>query len=154
MKDMNKSVLAVLYIILGILFICMKGDVISLAMTLVGIALLLSSLPDFKNKALTPAIIKAVAGVCIIVFGWAFVSLALYVLAVILILQGGMQLWTLLKGSRPAGGAQQILAYVMPAASLLAGICLLFNQGGTISWVFILTGILLLVEGVSALVKK
>lgn len=152
MSANNKLLSAIVSVVLGVLLIIMQKDVISFALTLIGIALIVSAVMDFSKQATQNGIIKAVIGAVIIAFGWLFVSAAVYILAAILVLQGILQIVDTYKlHSSLPGGAQKAFSYSKPVISLLAGICLLFNQGGTISWVFIVCGILLVAEGVIAL---
>ena len=50
------------------------------------------------------------------------------------------------------------MLYIAPILNILLGLLLLFNQGGTLAWIFIVVGVLLIVDGVmllcSALSKK
>lgn len=151
MKSVKKDNLlyAVLYAALGILFMIMKGGVISVALTIIGAGVILMAVSDFSNGLTATGILKAVLGVCIIVFGWMFVSLALYILSAVLIVQGIFGLISAKKYASPGDGkAHTAFAYMKPAANLIAGIFLLINQSRAVDWVFIAVGALLLVEGI------
>lgn len=146
---------AAISIVLGLMLLIMKDDVISIALTILGIAVIISAIVDFKNKMTNSAIIKAVIGVCILLFGWLFVNLALYILAAAIIISGLLQISDISKLSPvnlPA--KEKALLYLKPVLTVLAGACLLFNQGGTIAWVFTATGILLIAEGILDLVHS
>lgn len=152
MKSNNKWLWSILYIALGTMFIIMKDGVISAAMTVAGIAAIIMAIVDFSNKNTAVGVVKAVIGVCVIIFGWMFVSLALYILAAILIISAVFQMIQLWRMVLPeSSSVQKIFLYLRPIASLLAGIFLLFNQKGSLAWVFTVSGILLLVEGVLSL---
>ena len=137
----TKSLGAIAMIVLGALFIILKGSVISIAMTLVGVVLILFGIQDVSKHIANAGAAKIVAGVCVILFGWVLVSLACYVLAVILIVHGIIQLREI------SHSMHRRLAWIRPAASVIAGLCLLFNHGGTIDWVFLVAGILLIIDG-------
>ena len=51
------------------------------------------------------------------------------------------------KRSKGDNLLQTIGQYAIPALCLLIGILLLFNQGGTVAWVFVLSGIVTVLEG-------
>ena len=88
---MNKNegiVSSIIYIALGLMLIIMKGSVISLAITILGVAVLISAIMDLVNKLTNIGIVKAVIGVCILAFGWMFIDLALYILAASIIVMG------------------------------------------------------------------
>ena len=44
-----------------------------------------------------------------------------------------------------------VMLYIAPILNILLGLLLLFNQNGTVAWVFIVTGVLLIVDGVMLL---
>lgn len=148
MKKTEKIIAALLTIALGIILIVLKGSVISIAMTVLGIGLIVLGCIDLYNRRIPPCIIKIVVGVVVILFGWLLVSAVLYVLAAALIIVGCIMLYELIKrGERGCNLWQLLCKYAMPVLCLLIGILLLFNQGGTIAWVFIISGILVILEG-------
>ena len=139
---------AALSILLGILLIVMKNSVISIAITVCGVVLLISAVMEFIAGMVHSGIIKAVVGVCVLVFGWMFVNLALYILAAAIIIMGLMQIVNIHKYAPVnQSGAEKVVSYLQPAAAVIAGACLLFNQGGTVSWLFVFAGVLLIVQG-------
>ncbi len=151
-RDFSPVLNAILTILLGVLFIVLKQNVIKYAMTVFGVVLLVLAVVDLIDHIIPAAIIKAVIGVLAIVFGWVLVSAALYILAALLIIYGLVQIYELARAKVKASkAAYTLLIYAVPAASIAAGLCLFINQGGTVTWVFILTGVLLLVEGVLSL---
>jgi len=148
MKINEKLIIAILTVVLGILFIAYKGAIVSIAMTVFGVALLALAIVDFINKDTINAIIKAVAGVLVIVFGWLLVSVSLYIMAVLLIIFGGYKLYLLINDK-----VKDALEFVAPALFTIIGLCLLFNQGGTVAWVFVVCGIALIIQGVINLIE-
>lgn len=149
MKFSDRLVIAILAIILGALFIAYKNTVISIAMTILGIALIALSIIDFVNKNDLNGVIKAIAGIALIVFGWLLVSVVLYLLAVLLIVYGAISIYKLFNEN-----CKTFFDFLPHALCLLIGLCLLFNQGGTIAWVFIVTGVALIVHGVITLIEE
>ena len=153
---MNKKeciVSAVVSIVLGVLFIVLKNDVISVALTVFGVLLLCAAVFDFIHGFVSLGIVKAVLGGCVLVFGWAFVNLALYILAAAVILTGLLQIVNTHKGMLVGFTfGEKCLLYLKPVVTVIAGACLLFNQGGTVAWVFLATGVLLVAEGILEIV--
>lgn len=139
-------------ILLGILLIVMKGKVITAAITILAIFVILGAVADFMAGLANIGIMKAVAGVCILVFGWLFAALAFYILAAGIIVMGLLQI-TSIKKTMPVNltAGERFQEYFKPGLMVVAGACLLFNQSGTIAWAFIVTGILLIVNGVMSL---
>ena len=154
MKKVNSARLlsAVLTILVGVLFLLWKGAVVSVAMTVIGVLLIVSAIMSLVRKNYTACVISAVFGALIIGFGWLFLSVALYVLAAILLIYGILLLIEIAKrGFRRMGTLALIVRVAQPVICILVGGCLFFNQGGTVDWVFILSGLFLMVEGVLAL---
>lgn len=149
MKKDSQLFLRIGMIVLGVLFVVKKSGVIHTAMMLIAAVLVLSAIFDFTKKESSSGIIKAVIAVGVVVFGWLFVELALYLIAVLLILHGITQLVQIAK-QKPSG----YLPYAVPVFSLIAGCCLLFNQGGTVDWLFVVAGVILIVEGVLSLTRS
>ena len=67
MNKPSQFVSALMTLALGILFVILKGDVIGIAITVLGIALLISAIIDFIKKNVTAGVIKAVLGVAVLV---------------------------------------------------------------------------------------
>lgn len=142
-------------IALGLMLIIIKGEVISVALTVLGTAAIVMAVADFIKGFTASGIVKAVVGVCILVFGWLFINVALYLLAGAIIIMGLMQILEIHRsGIVFLTNGEKILAYLKPVLTVLAGILLLFNQGGVIDGVFIATGVLLIFEGILGLADQ
>ena len=142
-------------IALGLMLIIMKGEVISVALTVLGTTAIVMAVADFTKGFTASGIVKAVVGVCILVFGWLFINVALYLLAGAIIIMGLMQILEIHRsGIVFLTNGEKILAYLKPVLTVLAGILLLFNQGGVIDGVFIATGVLLIFEGILGLADQ
>ena len=139
-------------ILLGILLIVMKGKIITATITLLAVFVIVGAIMDFVAGLVNYGIVKSVAGICILVFGWVFASLAFYILAAGIIVMGLLQI-TSIKKTMPVNltAGERFQEYFKPGLMVVAGACLLFNQSGTIAWAFIVTGILLIVNGVMSL---
>lgn len=149
MKLTNKSITAIAAIVVGLMFLVMKGEVISLAMTALGIAIVVMGILDLVKNKSKGGLAKIIAGALVIAFGWLFVNIALYVIAALMIVYClGNLLTTLKTDGYPMSTVQTLRTYAKPVIGLVAGVCLFFNQGGTVSWVFVLTGIIFVVEGI------
>lgn len=152
MKSKNTNLMiALMSILLGLLFIILKGNIISVALTIIGIVVIIMAIIDFCNKETVHGIIKAVLGVCILIFGWMFVDLALYIVAAVLLIQGLIEIVNAIRCKNSIASVQKIIYFIKPVICIVAGLCLLFNQGATIDWIFILVGVLLAVNGVLSL---
>ena len=148
MKKTEKLISALLTIALGILLIVLKGGIISIMMTVLGVALLVFGVIDLVNRLIPPAVVKLVLGVVIIICGWAIVTAVLYLLAACLIVAGILLLYEKIKNRVSCASLWlTVCEYAVPAMLLVIGALLLFNQGNTVNWVFIISGIVTVVEG-------
>lgn len=148
MKITSSLITAILTIVIGVLFVALKGGVIGIAMTVLGVGLIVWAVLDIIDKNNTPGIIKLVVGIVVIVFGWTLASIVLYVMAALLLVYAIYQLYELVTNK-----VKDVVKFIEPGVMALIAILLLFNQGGTIAWVFIVTGIFLIVEGALALIN-
>ena len=149
MRRKEDIISAIISMLVGVMLVVMKGQVVSIAITVFAVIVLISAVIDLINKVVNSAVVKAVVGVCLLIFGWVFVEVALYLLAAGVIIWGLLRIVNMHKVlAEDMTHQQKIFAYIRPAITVLAGICLLFNQGGTVDWIFILTGVLLVAEGV------
>lgn len=140
-------------ILLGILLIIMKGKIITAAITILAVFVIIGAVMDFMAGLSNFGIVKLVVGVCILVFGWIFASLAFYILAAGIILMGLLQISSI-KKTMPVNltAGERFQEYLKPGLMVVAGACLLFNQSGTIAWAFVATGVLLIINGIMTLV--
>ena len=148
MKITDRLITAVGAIILGVLFVALKGGVLGVAMTVLGVALIVLGVSDLIKGGTVDAIVKIALGVVAIVFGWALASVAIYILAALLVVYGVMTLYQIIKDK-----CKDALSFIAPVVMLVVGLCLFFNQGGTVNWVFIVSGIFLIIYGVLNLVE-
>lgn len=152
MKFTNKSIIGIIAIIVGVLFVAMKGEFISLALTLLGAGAIVMGIMDIVKENSKSGIMKLIVGAAIIVFGWLFVNIALTVIAVLLVVYCIADLVSNLKTDGYAmSGVQMMRTYFKPITGLIAGACLLFNQGGTVAWAFVITGIIFILDGIMML---
>lgn len=149
MKKDSQLLIRIGTIVLGALFVVQRSGVIHTAITLIAAILLLSAILDLIKKQIGSGVVKGVVAVCVMVFGWLFVELALYLIAAVLLLNGISQLIQIVK-EKSIG----YLPYAAPVFSLIAGSCLLFNQGGTVDWIFVVVGIVLIVDGILSMVRS
>ena len=148
----NQLIEGALTILLGILFLILQDKVITVAMTILGVVLIVLAVLDLLDHQTFPAIVKAVFGVVVLIFGWAITTAALYLLAAVLLIWGIYELYAKLKVHLKGNSVWlTVMLYIAPILNILLGLLLLFNQNGTVAWVFIVTGVLLIVDGVMLL---
>ena len=148
----NDLLTAAALILIGLLFIIYKGGIISLAMSLIGITLIVLGIIDIIKNRVVSGVIKLVFAALVMLAGWLFITLALYVLGAFLLVAGVTQLVALSKVKVKKITLPVAMRYAQPIIYILIAICLFFNQGGAISWVFTVSGIFLIIDGIAALI--
>ena len=148
----NEIFTAVALIVIGALFMIYKSEVISIAMSLIAFTLIALGIVDLVRKFTVSGVVKIVLGVLVLAAGWLFITLALYVLGAFLLIAGVTELYALTKvkiKKMTLGAAMHI---AQPVIYILVAICLFFNQGGALSWVFTVSGLFLVLDGAVGIV--
>ena len=148
----NELLTAIALILIGGLFIIYKGEVISIAMSLIGITLVVLGIIDILRARVFSGVVKLVFAALVVLAGWLFVTLALYVLGAFLLIAGITQLIAISKLKIKKLTLPAVMHIAQPVIYILVAICLFFNQGGAISWVFILSGVLLILDGIAGII--
>ena len=142
MKKSERLITALITIALGVLLIVLRGDLISILMTVVGLGLIALGVMDLIDNRIPPAVVKLVGGVVVIVCGWVIVEAVLYLVAGALLIAGILLLYEKIKSrSRCDTLFYTLCEYAVPVVFLVIGTLLMFNQGNTVNWVFIFGGI-------------
>lgn len=150
-----KKLIGAISCIAGILFMVMKGEIISITLTLLGVGAIVLGIMDFTGHKMASGFIKVISGATITLLGWAFVHIALTIISLILITYGLFQLISNLKlDGYELSGRQMMRTYGKPICGIVAGSCLLLNRGGTVDSVFVLVGIVFVANGIMWLSEK
>ncbi len=148
-SKLNSNVMnAVLYIVVGLLFCIFRLKLLKWAMTAIGIALIVVGILSIVKNKLTEGIIMIAVGVLVILGGWLFVEIIALILGVILIAKGVLDIVKIVKEKYP------LIELISPILTAIVGVMLIANTWGTIDWVFIILGIILIVDGVLLLFAK
>lgn len=147
-KNKSKSVqtTALLYIIVGILFCVFQSKVLEWLMTIVGALFILSGIIDLIRGNVLNGIVYVVIGVIVIIGGWQFLSVVLIIFGALLALKGLIDLF-------PAIKRRKFLPILVSIITIVAGAMLIFAQNYLVSWFFIALGVILIIDGIAALVK-
>ena len=148
----NELLTAIALILIGGLFIIYKGEVVSIAMSLIGITLVVLGIIDILRARVFSGVVKLVFAALVVLAGWLFVTLALYVLGAFLLIAGITQLIAISKLKIKKLTLPAVMHIAQPVIYILVAICLFFNQGGAISWVFILSGVFLILDGIAGII--
>ena len=147
---------ALMTLILGVLFVILKGEVVGIAIKVFAVVLIITAVLELIRLKITSGIVKAILGVVLLAFGWAITEIALLVIGIVLIVFGVLELVkriiALFKKNRTKLIAK-ILGFISPIFSIVAGYFLISSSGEAVGWAIVVGGILLIINGVLALVE-
>ena len=156
MTKSSQFVSALMTLILGVLFVILKGEVVGIALTVFGVVLIIAAVLELIRLKIASGIVKAILGIAVLVFGWMLLDIALLVIGIVLIAFGALELIkrivALFKKSRTKFFAK-LLGFISPVFSIVAGYFLITSSGEAVEWAIIVGGVLLIINGVLALVE-
>ncbi len=146
----NAVINAALYIIMGVLMCIFRKDLLEWAMTAIGIVLIVAGILNIVKKDVVEGVIMAAIGVVIILGGWLFWDIVLLVLGVALAVKGILDLFRAIE-------CKSVPAIIGSVITMAVGVLLVVNKWALLDWIFIIIGVILIIDGVIAalgLLKK
>lgn len=148
-KKVSDSVMyAVLYILIGIMFIVFQRSMLNWLLTIAGVVFIALGIYDIIKKNMTNGIIEAVIGIVIILGGWLFVEIVLIVFGALLAVKGISDLIAAFQGTR------NVMNIIVAILTLVVGILLIVSKWVMVDWFFIVVGVVFIVEGGLSLLGK
>ena len=151
MKKLQKLMPSLFTILVGVLFVMLKSAVIPIAIKVIGIGLVVLAVLALFSRNAPSCIVYAVMAVLVFVAGGLFVNVAFYVVAAVLLIRGVTQLYALVTDKSIRSSVLTLILFIAPLLNIAAGVCLLLDLSATLSWIFILVGIMLIIDGVLSL---
>lgn len=149
----SRTFAGIIYIVMGMLCLILRGDIILCAAFCVGIALAVFGIMELVGERVATGVVCLICGLVITLLGWLMVSLILYIIAISLVVIGIIKL-TRLPERTAVNDAFFRPEIVRPVLMILCGVLLFINQGAAVSAIFIVVGILLIVAGIFALIEN
>lgn len=147
----NQAVInAIALIVLGILFCIFRAGMINVLLTIVGVVLIALGIYDIVKKLYVNAAIEIILGIAVIVCGWTILDIALLVLGIGLVLYSIYQIIMVAKSFKKKGW----LALVKPIITLIIGIFLIVAKWVLVDWIFIVIGVVFIINGLLSLLSK
>lgn len=154
MKKTERIIAAVLTMVVGVLLIAMQDKFIGVLMSIAGGCLIALGVVDLCHRYVPPAVVKIISGVLIIVCGWVLVEAVLYIIAAMLLIAGILLLYDKIKKRVACDTVfKTVLEYALPSVFIVIGCLLLFHQAFAIEIIFVITGILTLLDGTILLLE-
>ncbi|MBO5773606.1 MAG: DUF308 domain-containing protein [Clostridia bacterium] len=151
-KKLNDQAIinAIALIVLGILFCIFRAGMINVLLTIVGVVLIGLGIYDIVKKNYIPAVIEIILGIAVIVCGWTILDIALLVLGIGLVIYSVYQIVMIAKDFKKKGW----MALIKPIITLIIGIFLIVAKWLLVDWVFIVIGVIFIINGIMALLQK
>ncbi len=143
-KRKNELFSSILYIVIGILLAVFPGDALKWAMTIVGVLFIVTGVLELIKKNWAGGAISMIIGIAILILGHTLTHIVLLVLGILIAVKGIIALIEALKKAD-----KNALELVFPILTIVLGGLLAF--GDVLSWVTIVVGILLAIDGVLGL---
>lgn len=136
---------ALLYLIIGALLVIFRSQTLGWAMTVAGVFFIIAGALDLTKKNMVGGAVSIIIGIAILVLGWTFAKIVLLVLGVLIAVKGLILLFEVL------GKKKKNLAEILyPIISVIVGLLLAFGNG--LDLLIVITGVLLIADGVVGLV--
>ena len=146
---------ALLTLVLGILFVMMKGRIVQIAITVLGVALLLVAVIDFVKKRIPFGVCKAVLGIAVLLLGWLLLNVTLIVLGVVLLAYSAFDLIRAIVSLGKSGTAlSKAISIINPVIAMMAGVMLVLSSGQMVDWAVLVAGIFLIIDGALGMVDS
>ena len=151
-KKLNDQAIinAIALIVLGILFCIFRAGMINVLLTIVGVVLIGLGIYDIVKKNYIAAVIEIILGIAVIVCGWTILDIALLVLGIGLVIYSVYQIVMIAKDFKKKGW----MALVKPIITLIIGVFLIVAKWLLVDWVFIVIGVIFIINGIMALLQK
>ena len=147
----NQAVInAIALIVLGILFCIFRAGMMNVLLTIVGVVLIGLGIYDIVRKNYIPAVIEIILGIAVIVCGWTILDIALLVLGICLVVYSVYEIVMIAKDFKKKGW----MALIKPVITLIVGIFLIVAKWVLVDWIFIVIGVILIINGILALLGK
>jgi hypothetical protein len=141
----EKTLSSIFTIALGVLLIVMKGEMISVFMTVLGIALISLGVIELLRKEVASAVVKIGVGALIVFLGWVLVSAIVYLLATMALILGVVTGYDCIRCRLKAMRFLETVCLLIPSLlCVLIGVILFFNS---YNWCFIVAGVLTVILG-------
>ncbi len=148
MDKLSKYAMPLVNVLIGVLLLILKVRVVSIVLTVLAVVYVVLGILDLTKKQTVRGIVRIIVGVAIGLCGWFLISLALYAIAVIMIICAIAGIVNLRQSKTSFG-----VDYFQPIALAVIGICLFLHQGAAVEWVFIVAGICFIINGIIGLMN-
>ena len=144
-KTKSNLMTALMYMIIGAMFCVFKAAVVDYILFVASVLFIVVGIFDLLRKNAFSGILNIAIGVVIYLVGKSFISLILVVLGVFILVRGIFDLLAALKYKK-----KSIVGIFFAALTIFVGFVLMVSQWLIVNWLFVVIGVLLIVDGLIA----
>lgn len=144
-RSNSNLISAVLYLVIGALLIAFRSQMLTWAMTAIGVIFIVSGVLELLKRHLLGGLVSIGIGVAILVLGWTITSIVLLVLGILIAVKGLMDLLRILSKNR-----KTVAEILFPVITMVVGVVIAF--GNALEIAIIVGGALLIVDGVVGII--
>ncbi len=147
-KQLNKNfAAALLYVLVGILFIAFRGEALNWMLTVIGVLFLVDGVLALVRRDTIAAAVGLTIGLLVILGGWLFVQIILFIFGALLIAKGVLALLESFQNKT------SIIPLLSACGTLVVGILLIVSGGKVLDWLFIIVGVLFILDGILSVLE-
>lgn len=154
MKKLSGFLSGLAQITVGVLFIVLKIEIIKIATIILGLFFLTFGIVDLVNNLYFFGIPKVTIGGVAVILGLFGEKIAIYILCVLLIIHGITALIDYFKQAKFLDLKEKIIKLAQPAVLVIVAVLLLCSNGGVVSWLMVLIGVLLVITGIAMVTEQ
>lgn len=145
----SNLITALAYIIIGILCCVLRAGVFQIVLTIVGVLFVVQGVLNVLSKDWVQAAINLVIGIVILSLTWIIDEIMLLIFGIMIMIKGAYELYNALKAK-----SKDMISLIAAAVTMVVGILLIVARWQTVDTIFIIIGIIFIVNGVFELLGK
>lgn len=155
-KYVNTNVLptAIALIVVGLLFCIFRSGMLSILFTVVGAVLIILGIIKLINRIYAVGAVDLALGIVVIVCGWTILDITLLVIGIVAIVYGVYMLATAISKFKSMKGIDKVVSLIAPIFVIVIGVLLVVAKWQLSDAIFIVLGVLAMVDGIMLLAKK
>lgn len=146
-KNNKAWITALLYVLVGVLFIVFKAEMLNILLTVVGALFIIQGIFSVANKDSVSGVFNIVIGLVILLGGWLFLDIVLLVFGILLAVKGAIDLLASLS-------SKNFRTIATAGVTLLVGVLLILAKWvlcSILDIILIILGVLFIIDGITAL---
>ena len=153
---MNKKLsTSIILVIIGVLCIIFKQELVKYLISGMGILTIVSGVIDISKNKTTNGIIQILIGILLISFSWLILEVCLLLIGISLLAYAIRKLSFAIKLTEHVDSTyKKVQLVAFPLLTLILGILLIISRWAFVNTLFIIIGIILILNGLSIAINK